>query len=260
MSPELSGFLTVLLYAAVAVGLTAVAIRRSGEPWQTWMLVAIAKLYCGPFFQLRVDQPGPLPAGGSLILVNHRSPVDPMFLLAVTASDPFRGRLTIIEFLTASEYTRIPGAISFICKYMRAIPVDRDGEDMESVKIALRRLRADFTVGIFPEGRINFGPGLMRPNPGVAWLALKTDKPVIPAFIQGAPQVASRSMTAPFVTRTRVNVHFGPPVDLSAYQGVRVTPAILSDLSRILMEKLAEAGGILPSGLKIADAENRVSA
>ncbi len=260
MSPDLAGFLTVLLYAVVAVVLIARAIRRSGEPWQAWLLVFIAKIYGGLFFRLRVRQPSPLPAGGSLILVNHRSPVDPLLMLAVTAADPFRGPLTLIEFLTASEYTRIPGAIGFICKYMRSIPVDRDGEDMESVKVALRRLRAGFTVGIFPEGRINFGEGLLRPNPGVAWLALKTDRPVIPAFIHNAPQVPSRSMVAPFVTRTHARIDFGPPVDLSAYHGMRVTPAILADVSQMLMEKLAETGGILPSGLKIAAVENRVPA
>ena len=65
---------------------------------------------------------------------------------------------------------------------MRAIPVDRDGEDMEATKVALRRMRAGCTVGIFPEGRINFGPGLLPPNPGVAWLALKAGRPVIPAL------------------------------------------------------------------------------
>ena len=54
-------------------------------------------------------------------------------------------------------------------------------------------------------------------------------------------------MVAPFVTRTWVRVDFGPPVDLSAYDGVRVTPAILSDVSRMLMDKLAEAGGIRAS-------------
>jgi 1-acyl-sn-glycerol-3-phosphate acyltransferase len=260
VTPELSGFLAVLLFAASACAAVAVGIRRSGECWKTWLLVAIAKTYGGLFFGLRYRQHSPFPPGGALILVNHRSPVDPLFILATSSRDPFRGRLTIIEFLTATEYTRIPGAISFICRYMRSIPVDRDGEDMESAKVALRRMRAGFTVGIFPEGRINFGPGLLPPISGVAWLALKAGRPVIPAYIHGAPQVKSKSMVAPFLTRTRVSVDYGPPVDLSAYDGVRVTPAILSDVSRMLMEKLAETGGIRPSGLKLAASGDRVSA
>jgi len=260
VSPDLSGFLIVLLFAATAVGLVAAAIRRTGACWKTWMLVAIAKTYGGLFFGLRYRQQNPFPQGGALILVNHRSPVDPLFILATTARDPFRGPMTIIEFLTATEYTRIPGTIGFICKYMRSIPVDRDGEDMESAKIALRRMRAGYTVGIFPEGRINFGPGLLPPIGGVAWLALKAGRPVIPAFIHGAPQVASKSMVAPFLTKKRVRVEYGSPVDLSAYDGVRVTPAILADVSRMLMEKLAETGGVRSSGLKIAEPDGRVSA
>jgi len=260
VSPDVAGFLTVVLFAAVAVGAVVVAIRRTGACWKTWMLVLIAKIYSGLFFRQRVIQKSPLPDGGALILVNHRSPVDPLFILSATASDPFQGQLKIIEFLTASEYTRIPGAVGFICKYMRSIPVDRDGEDMESAKVALRRIHEGHTVGIFPEGKINFGPGLLRPNPGVAWLALKAGRPVIPAFIHGAPQVASKSMVAPFLTRTHVRVDFGPPVDLSAYDGKRLTPAILSDVSRLLMEKLAETGGLPVKSLRIADPRSRASA
>jgi len=260
VSPDLCGFLAVLLFATAAAAIVVTAIQRSGECWQTWMLVLIAKIYSGLFFSQRFHQHTPFPRGGALILVNHRSPVDPLFMLAAASRDPFRGPLTIIEFLTATEYTRIPGAIGFICRYMRAIPVDRDGEDMEATKVALRRMRAGFTVGIFPEGRLNFGPGLLPPNPGVAWLALKAGRPVVPAFIHGAPQVASRSMVAPFLTRTRVHVQFGPAVDLSVYNGVRVTPAVLSEVSRLLMEKLAETGGLHTAGPRIADTDDRVSA
>jgi 1-acyl-sn-glycerol-3-phosphate acyltransferase len=131
---------------------------------------------------------------------------------------------------------------------------------MEATKVALRRMRAGYTVGIFPEGRINFGPGLLPTNPGVACLALNAGRPVIPAYIHGAPQVESKSMVAPFLTRSRVRVDFGPPVDLSAYDGSRVTPTILSDVSRMLMHKLAEAGGIQPGTIRIADADDRASA
>ncbi|OAI56645.1 hypothetical protein AYO47_02045 [Planctomyces sp. SCGC AG-212-M04] len=260
MSPDLAGFLTVLLFAATALAIVAMGIRRSGECWKTWILAAIAKTYSGLFFNQRFHQHSPIPSGGALVLVNHRSPVDPLFIFAAAARDPVHGRLTVVEFLTATEYTQIPGVIGFICKYMRAIPVDRDGEDMEGAKVALRRMRAGFTVGIFPEGRINFGEGLLRPNPGVAWLALKAGCPVIPAYIQGAPQCASKSMVAPFLIRKKVHVEFGPPVDLSPYDGVRVTPAILADVSRMLMEKLAETGGIQPSGLRIAESNDRASA
>jgi 1-acyl-sn-glycerol-3-phosphate acyltransferase len=131
---------------------------------------------------------------------------------------------------------------------------------MESAKVALRRMREGHTVGIFPEGRINFGPGLLPPIPGVAWLALKADRPVIPAFIHGAPQCAKKSMVAPFLMRTHVRVDFGPPVDLSPYRGKRVTPAILADVSRMLMDKLLETGGARAPELRIAGREDRASA
>jgi 1-acyl-sn-glycerol-3-phosphate acyltransferase len=244
VTADLAGILALAFYAAIAAFVVLRAIRRSGESWQTWVLMLIAKSYAGLFFQLRVRQPPPIPFGGALVLVNHRSPVDPLLVVAASAGNPFQGRLNVTEFLTAIEYTQIGGAIGFICRHMHTIPVHRHGKDMESAKIALRRIQAGKTVGIFPEGRINFGEGLLPAIPGVAWLALKAERPVIPVFITGAPQHPGRSMVGPFLMPRKVRIDFGPPVDLSRYSGQRPTPALLAEVTTLLMQKLAETGGI----------------
>jgi 1-acyl-sn-glycerol-3-phosphate acyltransferase len=158
-------------------------------------------------------------------------------------------RIRPIEFLTAREYTEIGGFIGFVCRHMQAIPVERDGRDMDSAKKALRRLQADHLVGIFPEGRINRGSGLLPAIPGVAWLALKGGKPVIPVFVHGAPQ--SDSMVKPFCTLSRVGVIFGEPIDLSEFAGQRMTPDLLNRVTELLMQRVAETGRLQRAPLAV---------
>ena len=115
-------------------------------------------------------------------------PVDPLFIFA---SNFFRREgyvPRVVEFMTASEYCELPGFLGWIVKHMRVIPVARTGSDMEAAKEALRRLKQGRIVGVFPEGRLNTGDGLLAGNPGIAWLALRGGVPVYPVFIHNAPR------------------------------------------------------------------------
>jgi 1-acyl-sn-glycerol-3-phosphate acyltransferase len=242
MSADGAAIIALILYAAVAAAIFGVGAYRSCEDWQSWVLMMIARPYASFMYQMRIRQLCPYPKGGALVLVNHRSPLDPLFIFSSSKCGIDGDHVRVVEFLTATEYVELGGVIGWICKYMRSIPVDRDGQDMNSAKIALRRLQHGQCVGIFPEGRINFGSGLLPAIPGVAWLALKSNKPVIPVFIHGAPQ--STSMVAPFITPGRVRVDYGQPIDMSRFAGERMTPELLNRVSTLLMDKLADTGGI----------------
>ena len=150
--------------------------------------------------------------------------------------------MRLISYLTAAEYCDIPG-LRFIVRTMRSIPVHRNGQDMAPVREALRRLKNGELVGVFPEGRLNYGTDLLEPTTGIAFLALKAKVPVYPVFIHDAPQ-KGESMTAPFVTRCRVRVTYGDPIDLSAYFERKTSPELLVEVTNLLMSRLAELGGV----------------
>jgi 1-acyl-sn-glycerol-3-phosphate acyltransferase len=150
-------------------------------------------------------------------------------------------RIRRIEFLTAAEYCDLGGPLGFITTHMHVIPVARSGRDMGPVKEALRRIRDGKLVGVFPEGRINTGTGLLPGSSGVAWLALHSQAPVYPVFIHDAPQGAT--MVAPFLTFCRVEVSFGDPVDLCSYYGRRINQPLLDEVTHLLMSRLARLGG-----------------
>ncbi len=244
MNAEASALLVLGIYAAVIAFLVIRSVRQSRDGAGVWLLFFLQRLYSGLMFRWRAtNRPCPLPAdGAALVVANHRSPVGPMMVWTnshLRADD--RG-LRVIGFLTASEYCDVPG-LRWLVRTMQSIPVERDGQDMGPTREALRRLKDGRLVGIFPEGGLNLGTDLREPNPGVAFLALKTKAPVYPVYIHGAPQDGD-SMVEPFTTRCRVRVTYGERVDLSEWYGRKATQDVLVEVTNLMMSRLAELGGV----------------
>jgi 1-acyl-sn-glycerol-3-phosphate acyltransferase len=219
---------------------------RCPQGWRLWVLYLIATLYSRLCFHWRANRRCPFAdESPALLIANHRSPLDPLLIwVGVNNWRP-------LEFLTAQEYFGIPG-LQFILDNMRAIPVARDGKDMSATRLAVRRLKEGRLLGVFPEGGINFGPGLKQASSsGIAWLALQSRAPVYPVFIHNAPQ--SQSMVEPFITFTRVRINYGEQIDLSAYYGRRTSPELLQEVTDLMMASLAALGGIEPPTLAAAE-------
>ena len=245
MSSEQSAQLALGIYAVAAVVLVLRDVRRFEDGLAPWLMYFVQRLYIGMGFRWRANRRCPLPATGpAIIIANHRSPIDPLMMwmnhhLRSTEDDKdFR----IIEFMVAREFCELPGFIGWICRNMRSIPTERDGRDMRPAKEALSRLKAGRMIGIFPEGRINKGTGLLEANPGVAWMALRSQVPVYPIFIHNAPQ--GRNMIEPFSNFRRVRVTYGDPIDLSEFYSERKSKDVLKHVTDLMMHRLAKLGGL----------------
>lgn len=243
-----SELIFVLLPAAcllVAAVVSLVGVLRCRYGWQVWLLYVIERLHVGLVFRLRTNRRCPFPSEGpAIVIANHRSPVDPMLLWMnthLTADSPGE-KLRVINFLMAREYYEQAGVVGWISRSLLSIPVERDGRDMSAVRESIRRLRRGELVGIFPEGRLNRGEGLLPAIPGMALLALRAKVPVYPVFIHNAPQDGS-SMVAPFMKRCRVRLTYGDPIDLSPWFGRRKDRTTLSEVSTAMMQELARLGG-----------------
>jgi 1-acyl-sn-glycerol-3-phosphate acyltransferase len=238
MPAETAARWALAAYALIFAGTVLWRALTCPQGWRLWLLYIIDSLYCRLCFHLRANRPCPfLDVAPAILIANHRSVVDPGMLWAgMTNRRP-------LEFLTAQEYFGFPG-LRFIFKALRSIPVERDGKDMTATRIALRRLKEGRIVGVFPEGRINTGPGLLQGDTGIAWLALHSRAPVYPAFIHNAPQ--GQTMLSSLYTFTRVRITWGDPVDLSAYYGRRITSELVREVTDFIMARLALLGGIAP--------------
>ncbi|MCA9077778.1 MAG: 1-acyl-sn-glycerol-3-phosphate acyltransferase [Planctomycetaceae bacterium] len=246
MSSELWAILTLVAYAVVALVMVVYQARLSPSGWKVWVIHAITRFFTTVMCGQRIQQRCPFPSSGNgLVIANHRSPVDP-FLLCSASQEKLDGHcVRSLEFMTATEYVEMGGIVGLVCGIMGCIPVDRDGRDMGPAKVALRRIKAGSLVGVFPEGRINTGEGLLPASPGIAWLAVRSRAPVYPAFIHDAPQ--GTSMVNSFLKRSKSYVTYGEPIDLSDYYHRKPTPAMLDEVTDLLMSRLGELGGVKPS-------------
>ena len=214
---ETVAFLTLVVLAAVPAAWLAYRILSHPNTWRQGFLTVALRAFCATMFRQHVRHVSTVPSeGGALVVANHRSPTDPLIMHAAASFQREGSWQRVVEWITAREYVEIGGPIGWICRAAFSIPVDRGGNDMAAVKEAMKRLKAGRVIGIFPEGKINVGEGLLPFNPGLSFLATRGGVPVIPAFIEDAPGgPAMKSMVQPFLTPTTARVRFGEPIDYS---------------------------------------------
>ncbi|MEZ6055996.1 MAG: lysophospholipid acyltransferase family protein [Planctomycetaceae bacterium] len=244
MSSDLNALVVLGFYLLIGLFVIGWQIARAGGI-SVWLLSRAMQFYSVIMCSQRIHGICPLPEkSGALIVANHRSPVDPLLIYCASLKKQSGFRMRVIGFLTAQEYCSDRGILGWIIRTARSIPVDREHADMASAKEALRRLRAGEYVGIFPEGRLNLGSGLLPFNTGVAWLALRGEAPTYPVFVRNSPQ--GESMVASYLKRQPADVLFGPALDLSRWKGCRPTPDVLEELTAYIRQSLADLEHQMP--------------
>lgn len=157
-------------------------------------------------------------SGAAVICANHIHLFDPLAIGICTKR--------IITFMAKSDLYKSKAGKWFFTK-LRTIPVNRDGNDLYSMKKALETIRNSELLGIFPEGTREKEGKVLDFKPGAAMLALKTSTPVIPVYIEGDYRIFRK-----------VKLVIGEPLDLSEYQGRKLTN---EDYAHVASEVIAPA-------------------
>ncbi len=138
-------------------------------------------------YDVRVTDPGNVPASGPIIYAsNHVGVVDGP-LLAIFAPRP------------AHALTKIEMFKGFLGRFLwrsGQIPLDRFSSDPRAVKTCLRALRDGYAIGIYPEGSRGAGD-LERFHRGAAYLALVSGAPVVPVTMLGSREPGGSSGSLP---------------------------------------------------------------
>jgi 1-acyl-sn-glycerol-3-phosphate acyltransferase len=164
----------------------------------------VTRAFATRFHDLRVLTPCPIPpTGGAILVCNHTSSIDPVFLQAACPR--------LITWMMAKEYRNLFG-VGWFFDAIEPILVERSGKDMAATRAALRALNDGKVLGLFPEGKIENSHELLDFQTGVALLALKSGAPVYPAYLDGMQR--RRGMLEAFITPGRTTLAFGPPVQL----------------------------------------------
>ena len=165
----------------------------------------------------RVEGLGHVPASGPVLIAsNHVSFFDSVVLPLVV---PRR-----VVFLAKAEYFEGRGVRGTLVRAwfdaIGAVPVKRGthGEAMASLELALEVLQRGDGFGIYPEGTRSRDGRLYRGRTGVAWLALASGAPVVPAGLIGTADVQPVGARRPHLGR--VTVRFAAPVLPGEYDGL----------------------------------------
>ena len=140
------------------------------------LIRGVLRIYFQVFGRWVVKGEENIPAeGGFIVVSNHVSNWDPPILATLMPKQVF--------FMAKDEFFHMP-LIGPLFRHLGAFPVKRGKPDRGALRHALDLLVAERVLGIFPEGTRNITGKLLEPQPGVALLAIKSGKPVLPVGIK----------------------------------------------------------------------------
>ncbi len=139
--------------------------------------------------------------GGGLFLINHQSFLDPL-LVGVLLRRP-------VSYLARDSLFRVP-IVGWVLRNTYVMPIDRDSAGAGSIREAVRRMRAGFLVGMFPEGTRTTDGSIGDMKPGFIALVRRSKLPVYPVGIAGADKAMPRG--AVFLRPRCIRVVYGEPI------------------------------------------------
>ena len=166
------------------------------------------------------------PYGPLLVASNHLSLNDAGSLVVALPRQ--------IVFLAKKELWNKPVG-RFYCNAVGAVPLDRERGGGEALRYALQALEKDQAILMFPEGGISQTRQLRQARTGLAWLALKTQAPILPVGIAGSEKFPSWRMPVPLASW---QVNIGTPFTPPQMEGP-INKAMLNSVSDMVMERIA---------------------
>jgi len=182
------------------------------------LVQALVRLVATIFFRVEVTGRENVPAEGCLVVSNHLSWTDTIFIMYALPQKP---RLWTMANETSVFNTRFK---RWLMPRLCVFPIRRNRGmlDQEAVDRVYNLLEAGERVLIFPEGAYG-RDGVLRPlKDGVGYFALNSGKPLLPVSLAGTGRLR------PF---SRVNVDIGvpfvpdPPLGLELRERVAATVA-----------------------------------
>lgn len=160
--------------------------------------------------------------GGALVLSNHTSYLDPLYLIYGLW---YRRQ----RFVCMKEFydSKLRG---LIFRLVRCIPIDRQNTSFDSLRLITDALKGGEVVSIFPEGHIDWSGDIDAFKSGPVLMSVLSGAPILPVYIE-KPRRA-------FFSRLRIVV--GEPLDVVGCYGRRPAPQKLSEIAALLREKELE--------------------
>lgn len=128
--------------------------------------------------------------GGALVIANHITFFDPVFLMVPIWYRRF-------HFIAMKSFFDTKMKSFVFTKVFMCLPIDRENMSMASFKTIVSHLKDDELVAMFPEGHINREEeGVSSFKSGMILMAMQSGKPIIPVYIKKRETFFSRLVLA----------------------------------------------------------------
>lgn len=215
------------------------------KPWLVTVLRPFGRLLFRVAFRMRVEGTAFVPLQGPVLLAgNHTGFLDGPLVWAFSPRQA--------TFLAKSEL--FVGPLARALGWLGQVPVHRGKPDRTALRTALGVLDHGGAMGVFPEGTRGAG-ALEEVSDGLAWLALKSQVPVVPIAVLGTAEALPKGGRPQL--RAPVRLVFGPPLHLSTSGDPRVrrhVRAAAEELRLGLLDHLLTSGGARPPVVQEKDA------
>ena len=169
-------------------------------------------------FRFEVVGADNIPDEGKYIIVcNHKSWIDPIFMMAAV-----RNRRIIP--VAKKELFDVPVLKNLLNK-MEVIPIDRANPSMSTVKAILSQIKQERVLGIFPEGTRAARNEFLPAKPGVALFAIKSKADIIPM-----------SLVTKYRVFSKVRVVIDEPISMEEYRNRKVTKEEYPQIAQAMMD------------------------
>ncbi len=192
----------------------------------TWFVRITGALAAIPFFKPKVyyqnkEEQGIKLPNPSILISNHVSLMDFVVYLFVFWRN-------FIRFQVAEVMFNKSGFMNWLLHKLGCIRVNRDAFDFGFIGDSLEALDNRQIVGIFPSGRLPINGKPFPFKPSAVFIALRTDAPIIPVYIDGQYGITKR---------TRVVI--GEPIYIKEYcQSEEPSKEELAFLTQMLEDKV----------------------
>lgn len=159
-----------------------------------------------------------IPEDGAIIVAgNHMHIMDQCNVFLATKRP--------IHYMAKKEY--FDGKFAFFFRLAGCISVDRGRNDMNCLRSALKVLKRDGSIGIFPEGTRNKTEKFLLPfKTGTAFLAKKSGAQIVPFGVAGDYKFRSRNL----------RIVIGKPFDPKEMELEEITKKLRDEIGRLMIE------------------------
>ena len=180
-------------------------MRRMRAALQSSLLFPALKSFC----RLDVRERDQLRAlnGSAVFVANHVSALDAV-VMAEALPPRYRHRSVVVAAADSIFKRKWEARLAQIT--VDAFPIPRSGGARPHLEYLKELLRNNWSVIIFPEGRLTVTGAIGTFRKGAAILAMDAGVPIVPAYVDGMYEVMPRFRRVP--RPGRVTVTFSPPV------------------------------------------------